>query len=56
MRWNAMYTKHVKQKRKIYHDCFLQFQSSRNKVMLYDEYEKLLDSRFLKKDDIIKSG
>lgn len=24
--------------------------------MLYDEYDKLLESRFVKKDDVIKSG
>ncbi|KAH6792540.1 hypothetical protein C2S52_003017 [Perilla frutescens var. hirtella] len=55
-RWNAMYTNHVRQKRKIYHDGFLVLQSSRNKVMLYDECDTLLETRFVKKDDLIKSG
>ncbi|GER54125.1 protein kinase superfamily protein [Striga asiatica] len=55
-RWNVMYTKHVKQKRKIYQDGFLEHQSSRRKVLLYDEWDQLLESRFVKKDDIIKCG
>ncbi|KAI3453355.1 hypothetical protein Pfo_010018 [Paulownia fortunei] len=55
-RWSVTYTKHVKQKRKVYQDGFLELQSSRHKVMLYDEWEKLLESRFVKKDDVIKSG
>ncbi|KAL8520491.1 hypothetical protein ACS0TY_011130 [Phlomoides rotata] len=55
-RWNTTYTNHVKQKRKIYHDGFLVLQPSRHKVMLYDESEKLLETRFVKKDDVIKSG
>ncbi|KAK6122556.1 hypothetical protein DH2020_043701 [Rehmannia glutinosa] len=55
-RWSVTYTKHVKQKRKVYQDGFLELQSSRLKVMLYDEWDKLLESRFVKKDDVIKSG
>ncbi|PIN04381.1 hypothetical protein CDL12_23083 [Handroanthus impetiginosus] len=55
-RWSVTYTKHVKQKRKVYQDGFLQLHSSGHKVMLYDESEKLLESRFVKKDDIINSG
>ncbi|KAK6146478.1 hypothetical protein DH2020_020347 [Rehmannia glutinosa] len=55
-RWSVTYTKHVKQKRKVYQDGFLELQSSRHKVMLYDEWDKLLESRFVKKDDVIKSG
>ncbi|KAL2527749.1 Uncharacterized protein Adt_12803 [Abeliophyllum distichum] len=55
-RWSVTYTKHVKQKRKVYQDGFLELQSSGPKVMLYDECEKLLESRFVKKDDIIESG
>lgn len=31
-RWNATYTNHIKQKRKIYHDGFLVLQPSRHKV------------------------
>ncbi|XP_057773594.1 uncharacterized protein LOC130992853 isoform X2 [Salvia miltiorrhiza] len=55
-RWSVTYTNHVKQKRKVYHDGFLTVQSSRNKVMLYDEWDKLLETRFVKKDDLILSG
>ncbi|KAL2551082.1 uncharacterized protein Fot_12612 [Forsythia ovata] len=55
-RWSVTYTKHIKQKRKVYQDGFLELQSSGPKVMLYDECEKLLESRFVKKDDIIESG
>ncbi|KAK4422957.1 hypothetical protein Salat_1878300 [Sesamum alatum] len=55
-RWSVTYTKHVKQKRKVYQDGFLELQSSRHKVMLFDEWDKLLESRFVKKDDVIKSG
>ncbi|KAL3817900.1 hypothetical protein ACJIZ3_003805 [Penstemon smallii] len=55
-RWSVTYTKHVKQKRKVYQDGYLQLQSSCQKVVLYDEYDTLLDSRFVKKDEVIKSG
>ncbi|GAB4857634.1 hypothetical protein Ancab_015540 [Ancistrocladus abbreviatus] len=53
-RWSVAYTKHVKQKRKVYQDGFLHLSS--NKVMLYDDSEKLLDCRFLKKDEAVESG
>ncbi|GFP94949.1 hypothetical protein PHJA_001639300 [Phtheirospermum japonicum] len=55
-RWSVTYTKHVKQKRKVYQDGFLEHQSSLHKVLLYDEWDKLLESRFVKKEDVIKSG
>ncbi|CAA2985650.1 Hypothetical predicted protein [Olea europaea subsp. europaea] len=55
-RWSVTYTKHVKQKRKVYQDGFLELHSSARKVMLYDECEKLLESRFVNKDDVIESG
>ncbi|KAL3619514.1 hypothetical protein CASFOL_037084 [Castilleja foliolosa] len=55
-RWRVTYTKHVHQKRKVYQDGFLEHQSSRHKVLLYDEWDKLLESRFVKKEDVIKSG
>lgn len=54
--WSVTYTKHLKQKRKVYQDGVLQLHASILKVMLYDDCEKLLDSRFLKKDEVIKSG
>ncbi|GAB2296126.1 hypothetical protein Dimus_030260 [Dionaea muscipula] len=53
-RWPVTYTKHVKQKRKTYHDGYLLIFN--NKVMLYDDTEKLLDSKFLKKDEALKHG
>ncbi|KAK2985538.1 hypothetical protein RJ640_015863 [Escallonia rubra] len=55
-RWSVTYTKHVKQKRKVYQDGFLELQSSSHKVVLYDDSEKLLDSRFVKMDDVVRSG
>ncbi|EPS71014.1 hypothetical protein M569_03743, partial [Genlisea aurea] len=55
-RWSVTYTKHVRQKRKVYQDGFLEFQSSHRKVMLYDDSDKLLVTRFVKKDDVIKCG
>lgn len=55
-RWSVTYTKHVKQKRKVYQDGFLHLLSSVSKVVLYDDSEKLLDSRLMKKDEMVKSG
>ncbi|XP_073315573.1 uncharacterized protein [Primulina huaijiensis] len=55
-RWSVTYTKHVKQKRKVYQDGYLELQDSGYKIMLYDEYDKLLETRFVKKDDVINSG
>ncbi|KAK8924033.1 hypothetical protein KSP39_PZI019142 [Platanthera zijinensis] len=57
-RWIVTYTKHMKQKRKVYQDGVLELCSSTGtpQVILYDEHEKLIDRRFLKKDEIIKSG
>ncbi|KAK9698444.1 hypothetical protein RND81_08G104700 [Saponaria officinalis] len=54
-KWSVRYTKHVKQKRKVYHEGFLQLIAN-NKVMLYDEFEKVLDSKFLNKDEAVKPG
>nr|XP_018678649.1 PREDICTED: uncharacterized protein LOC103978434 isoform X3 [Musa acuminata subsp. malaccensis] len=55
-RWVVTYTKHLKQKRKTYHDGVLEISDPGNKVLLYDDSEKLIDSRFLKKDEVIGSG
>ncbi|XP_011654696.1 uncharacterized protein LOC101209453 isoform X2 [Cucumis sativus] len=55
-RWKVTYTKHLKQKRKVYHDGFLDIHRSSNKTMLYDECEKLLECRMLKQDEVICSG
>ncbi|ONK79321.1 uncharacterized protein A4U43_C01F5180 [Asparagus officinalis] len=53
-RWTATYTKHIKQKRKVYQDGILKL--SGDKVLLYDDCEKLIDSRFLKKDELVECG
>ncbi|CAG7862608.1 unnamed protein product [Brassica rapa] len=55
-RWIAMYTKHLTQKRKVYHDGFLDLHSTRKKVLLYDEAENLLESRMLKANEVVDSG
>ncbi|XP_040986379.1 uncharacterized protein LOC121234499 [Juglans microcarpa x Juglans regia] len=55
-RWKVTYTKHLTQKRKVYQDGFLELQTSTNKVMLYDDYEKLLECRLLKKDEVVSCG
>ncbi|XP_019446487.1 PREDICTED: uncharacterized protein LOC109349892 isoform X7 [Lupinus angustifolius] len=55
-RWTVTYTKHLKQKRKVYQDGFLQLHVSTNKVMLYDECEKLLVCKVLKKEESVTSG
>ncbi|KAK6947950.1 protein of unknown function DUF2439 [Dillenia turbinata] len=55
-KWSMTYTKHIKQKRKVYQDGFLYFYRSTNKVKIYDEREELLEIRILKNDEIIRSG
>ncbi|KAF5204953.1 Dde family endonuclease [Thalictrum thalictroides] len=57
-KWIVTYTKHIKQKRKVYQDGFLELHCSTgtDKVLLYDDSEKLLDSRFLKKGEFVESG
>ncbi|MED6145888.1 hypothetical protein PIB30_029373 [Stylosanthes scabra] len=55
-RWSVTYTKHIKQKRKLYLDGFLHLQISTNKVALYDEFEKLLVCRILKTEETVSSG
>ncbi|KAH9775037.1 hypothetical protein KPL71_006277 [Citrus sinensis] len=55
-KWSVTYTKHVKQKRKVYQDGFLERQMSTNKMNLYDECEKLLECRILKKDEVVSCG
>ncbi|KAI9174627.1 hypothetical protein LWI28_020301 [Acer negundo] len=55
-RWCVTYTKHMKQKRKVYQDGFIDLHISTNKVKLYDDCEKLLECRILKKDEIISCG
>ncbi|KAL5552426.1 hypothetical protein UlMin_002602 [Ulmus minor] len=55
-RWSVTYTKHVKQKRKVYQDGFLELQISTNKLLLYDDCEKLLECRLVKNDEVVSSG
>ncbi|XP_022970028.1 protein ZGRF1 isoform X1 [Cucurbita maxima] len=55
-RWKVTYTKHLKQRRKVYHDGFLDVHRSSNKTMLYDECEKLLECRILKQEEVVCSG
>ncbi|KAG2330376.1 hypothetical protein Bca4012_020035 [Brassica carinata] len=55
-RWIAMYTKHLTQKRKVYHDGFLDLHFTRKKVLLYDEAHNLLESRMLKANEVVNSG
>ncbi|KAI9108434.1 hypothetical protein K1719_020625 [Acacia pycnantha] len=55
-RWTVTYTKQIKQKRKKYQDGFLELQDSTDKVMLYDECDKLLECRLLKSDENVTSG
>ncbi|XP_062074611.1 uncharacterized protein LOC133778640 [Humulus lupulus] len=55
-RWSVTYTKHMKQKRKVYQDGFLVHNTSTNKLSLYDDSENLLECRVLKKDEVVSSG
>lgn len=55
-RWIAMYTKHLTQKRKVFHDGFLDLHLTRKKVLLYDEADNLLESRMLKSNEVVSSG
>ncbi|GKV35132.1 hypothetical protein SLEP1_g43441 [Rubroshorea leprosula] len=55
-RWSVTYTKHIKQKRKLYQDGFLDLHTSTCKVILYDDCEKLLECRILRKDEDVTSG
>ncbi|KAJ4957002.1 hypothetical protein NE237_013785 [Protea cynaroides] len=54
--WTVTYTKHIKQKRKVYQDGALEIHGSSNKVMLYDDDGKLLECRLLKKEEVVGSG
>ncbi|KAL5747740.1 hypothetical protein ACOSP7_024757 [Xanthoceras sorbifolium] len=55
-RWCVTYTKHIKQKRKVYQDGFLDLHISTSKVKLYDDCEKLLECRMLKNDEVVSCG
>ncbi|XP_042480296.1 uncharacterized protein LOC122061159 isoform X2 [Macadamia integrifolia] len=53
--WIVTYTKHIKQKRKVYQDGVLEIHGSTNKVMLFDDSGKLLECRLMK-EEVIGSG
>ncbi|KAJ0961113.1 hypothetical protein J5N97_000928 [Dioscorea zingiberensis] len=55
-KWSVTYTKHLKQKRMVYQDGVLELCGSGRKVLLYDDCEKLIDSKFLKNDEVIECG
>ncbi|XP_076900596.1 uncharacterized protein LOC143554802 [Bidens hawaiensis] len=55
-RWTVTHTKHKTQKRKVYQDGFLELQSSTHKVKLYDDCDKLLESKIVKLDDAVRPG
>ncbi|XP_044486104.1 uncharacterized protein LOC123211440 isoform X2 [Mangifera indica] len=55
-RWSVTFTKHIKQKRKVYQDGFLDLHISTNKVKLYDDCENLLECRILNNDEVVQSG
>ncbi|CAN1254528.1 hypothetical protein LINPERPRIM_LOCUS8678 [Linum perenne] len=55
-RWCITYTKHIKQKRKVYQDGFIDHFVITNKVVLFDEFEKVLECRVLKDEDTVSSG
>ncbi|KAF9602231.1 hypothetical protein IFM89_025941 [Coptis chinensis] len=57
-KWTVTYTKHLKQKRKLYQDGVLQLHCSNgtHKFYLYDENGMVIDSRFLKKGEAVECG
>ncbi|KAL9691111.1 hypothetical protein QQ045_011529 [Rhodiola kirilowii] len=55
-RWSVTFTKHIKQKRKVYQDGFLTLHTGSRKVKLYDDCENVLEIRILKNDEIVKAG
>ncbi|KAI3835588.1 hypothetical protein MKW98_027500 [Papaver atlanticum] len=54
--WHALYTTQLTQKSKKYHDGTIQLETSGSQVLLYDSRKMLLDSKFLKKDEVVRSG
>lgn len=57
--WQVLYTTQLTKKAKKFHDGFLKLAicgSQRRQVMLYDETRRLLDIRFLKTNEMIRSG
>ncbi|PON92871.1 hypothetical protein TorRG33x02_114690, partial [Trema orientale] len=57
--WKVLYTTQLTQKSKKYHDGFLKLTicgSRGRQAMLYDEMRKLLNSGFLKREEVIRTG
>ncbi|XP_026457777.1 uncharacterized protein LOC113358428 isoform X2 [Papaver somniferum] len=54
--WHALYTTQLTQKSKKYHDGTIQLETSGSQVLLYDSRKMLLDSKFLKKGEVVRSG
>ncbi|KAI4370139.1 hypothetical protein MLD38_018519 [Melastoma candidum] len=57
--WQVLYTAQVTKKAKIYQDGFLQLTvlgSHGRQITLYDESHRVLNNRFLKKDELLQSG
>ncbi|MCL7029837.1 hypothetical protein MKW94_023362, partial [Papaver nudicaule] len=57
--WHVLYTTQLTQKAKRYHDGTIQLEtcgSLQNQVLLFDSRKILLDSKFLKKGEVVRSG
>ncbi|PON32348.1 hypothetical protein PanWU01x14_362050 [Parasponia andersonii] len=57
--WKVLYTAQLTQKSKKYHDGFLKLTICGSRVrqaMLYDETRKLMNSGFLKREEVIRTG
>ncbi|CAL5088656.1 unnamed protein product [Urochloa decumbens] len=55
-RWAATYTKHVKQKRKAYHDGALLLYPASGRLVLLDDADHTLESRFLGSSEEVSPG
>jgi hypothetical protein len=55
-RWAATYTKHVKQKRKAYHDGALLLYPASGRLILLDDAGDTIESRFLRSSEEVSPG
>lgn len=55
-RWAATYTKHLKQKRKAYHDGALLLHADSGRLVLLDDAGDTLESRFLRAGEEVSAG
>ncbi|KAL6599313.1 hypothetical protein ACP70R_045807 [Stipagrostis hirtigluma subsp. patula] len=55
-RWAATYTKHVKQKRKAYHDGALLLYPASGRLVLLDDAGDTLESKFLRASEEVSTG